>query len=332
MIQAKIIGTGSYAPKKILTNHDLEKMVDTSDEWIKTRTGISERRIADKNEACSDLAIKASKKALKQAKIKPKDLDLILVATATPDMLFPSTACMVQLGIGAKNAFACDISAACSGFIYGLSIAEQYIKSGRYQTVLLVGSEIFSRIVNWEDRSTCVLFGDGAGAVVIQAEKVRKNEGILSTHLHSDGHYYDLLLVPGGGSRLPISKKMINEKKQFIKMKGNETFKVAVRFMVSATKEAINHNGFTMEDIKLVIPHQANKRIIDAVAKKLNLPREKVFMNLMKYGNTSAASIPIALDEAVLEKRIKKGDIVLLTAFGAGFTWGSAIIKWSLDN
>ena len=329
MIQAKIIGTGSYAPDKILTNFDLEKMVDTSDEWIKTRTGISERRIADEKEACSDLAIKASKKALKQAGIKSKDLDLILVATATPDMLFPSTACMVQLGIGAKNAFAYDLSAACSGFIYGLSVTEQYIKSGRHKTILLIGSEIFSRIINWNDRSTCVLFGDGAGAVVIQAEMARKKGGILSTHLHSDGHYYDLLFVPGGGSRLPISEKMIREKKNFIKMKGNETFKIAVRFMVNAAKEAISHNNYTIDDIKLIIPHQANKRIIDAVAKKLSLPEKKMFVNLKKYGNTSAASIPLALNEAVQEKRIKKDDIILLTAFGAGFTWGSALIKWS---
>ncbi len=329
MIQAKIIGTGFYAPDKILTNFDLEKMVDTSDEWIKTRTGISERRIANEKEACSDLAIKASKIALKKAEIKSKDLDLILVATATPDMLFPSTACMVQLGIGAKNAFAYDLSAACSGFIYGLSIAEQYIKSGRYKTILLIGSEIFSRITDWNDRSTCILFGDGAGAVVIRAEMTRKKEGILSTHLHSDGHYHDLLYIPGGGSRLPISEKIINEKKHFLKMKGNETFKVAVRFMVNAAREAINYNGYAVEDIHLVIPHQANKRIIDAVAKKLNLPEEKVFVNVMKYGNTSAASIPIALDEAVQKKRIKKNDIILLTAFGAGFTWGSALIKWS---
>lgn len=328
MIQAKIIGTGSYVPDKVLTNFDIEKMVDTSDEWIKTRTGISERRIADEKEACSDLAVNASKKALKQAGIKAKDIDLILVATATPDMLFPSTACMVQLGIGAKNAFAYDLSAACSGFIYGLSAAEQYIKSGRYKTILLIGSEIFSRITNWNDRSTCVLFGDGAGAVVIRAKMIKKKEGILSTHLHSDGHYHDLLFVPGGGSRIPISEKMIHEKKHLIKMKGNETFKIAVRFMVNAAKEAIDHNGYTIEDINLIIPHQANKRIIDAVAKKLSLPEEKVFVNLMKYGNTSAASIPLALDEAVREKRIKKDDIILMTAFGAGFTWGSALIKW----
>tara|TARA_B100000959_G_scaffold207448_1_gene217652 strand:- start:287 stop:1285 length:999 start_codon:yes stop_codon:yes gene_type:complete len=332
MIQANIVGTGSYVPDKVLTNFDIEKMVDTSDEWIKTRTGISERRIANKKEACSDLAVKASKKALKHAGIKAKDIDMILVATATPDMLFPSTACMVQLGIGAKNAFAYDLSAACSGFVYGLSVAEQYIKSERYKTILLIGSEIFSRITNWNDRSTCILFGDGAGAVVVRAEMIRKKEGILSTHLHSDGHYHDLLFVPGGGSRRPISEKIINEKEHLIKMKGNETFKVAVRFMVNAAREAISYNDYTIEDINLVIPHQANKRIIDAVAKKLNLPEEKIFVNVMKYGNTSAASIPLALDEAVREKRIKKNDIVLLTAFGAGFTWGSAIIKWSLDG
>ncbi len=330
MINAKITGTGSYTPKKILTNFDLEKMVDTSDDWIKTRTGISERRIAEKNEACSDLSIKASKIALKEAGIKAKILDMILVATVTPDMLFPSTACLVQVEIGAKNAFAYDISAACSGFIYALSIAEQYIKSGRYKNILVIGSEVFSRIVDWSDRSTCVLFGDGAGAVVIQAENDRKKGGILSTHLHSDGNYNDFLFVPAGGSRLPLSKND-NYLKHYIKMKGNETFKVAVRSMVSSAKEAISYNHFTMEDINLLIPHQANKRIIDAVVKKLNLPIEKVFINLMKYGNTSAASIPIALDEAIKEKRIKNGDIVLLAAFGAGLTWGSAILKCSLD-
>ncbi len=329
MINAKIIGTGSYTPKKILTNFDLEKIVDTTDDWIKTRTGISERRVAEKSEACSDLAINASKKALENAGIKPKHLDLILVATVTPDMLFPSTACMVQLGIGAKNAFAYDLSAACSGFIYGLSIAEQYIKSGRYKNILLIGSEIFSRILNWSDRSTCVLFGDGAGAVVIQAENSKKKEGVLSTHLYSDGQYYDFLLVPAGGSRLPLAENTIGDENQFVKMKGNETFKVAVRLMVNAAKEALKYNDCKLEDINLLIPHQANKRIIDAVIKKLNLPEEKVFLNLSKYGNTSAASIPLALDEAARENKLKPGDILLLTAFGAGFTWGSSIIKWS---
>lgn len=329
MIKAKITGIGSYAPENILTNLDLEKSVDTSDEWIKSRTGISERRIASKNEACSDLAIKASKIALKEAGVKAKDIDLIIVATVTPDMLFPSTACLVQKEIGAKNAFAYDLSAACSGFIYGISIAEQFIKSGRYKNILLIGSDVFSRIVNWNDRSTCVLFGDGAGAVIIEAENGRKKDGILSTHLYSDGHYHDFLFVPGGGSRIPVSEITNDNEKCFIKMKGNEIFKVAVRFMVSAAREAISYNGLAIEDIDLFIPHQANKRIIDAVAKKLKLPEEKIFTNLMKYGNTSAASIPIALDEAVKEKRIKNGDIVLLTAFGAGLTWGSTIIKWS---
>lgn len=329
MIKAKITGIGSYAPENILTNLDLEKSVDTSDEWIKSRTGISERRIASKNEACSDLAIKASKIALKEAGVKAKDIDLIIVATVTPDMLFPSTACLVQKEIGAKNAFAYDLSAACSGFIYGISIAEQFIKSGRYKNILLIGSDVFSRIVNWNDRSTCVLFGDGAGAVIIEAENGRKKDGILSTHLYSDGHYHDFLFVPGGGSRIPVSEITNDNEKCFIKMKGNEIFKVAVRFMVSAAREAISYNGLAIEDIDLFIPHQANKRIIDAVAKKLKLPEEKIFTNLMKYGNTSAASIPIALDEAVKEKRIKNGDIVLLVAFGAGLTWGSTIIKWS---
>jgi 3-oxoacyl-[acyl-carrier-protein] synthase-3 len=331
MIKAKITSVGSYAPKQILTNFDIEKKVDTSDEWIRTRTGISERRVADKKEACSDLAIEASKIALKRADIKAKNLDLVLVATVTPDMLFPSTACLVQVAIGAKNAFAFDLSAACSGFIYGLSVAEQYIKSGRYKNILLVGSDIFSRIIDWKDRSTCVLFGDGAGAVIIQAEKGRKKDGILSTHLYSDGHYYDYLLVPSSGSRLPSPDKDSSKQENFVKMKGNETFKVAVRFMAKAAKEAISYNNLTLDDINIFIPHQANKRIVDAVAKKLNLPLKKVFINLMRYGNTSAASIPLALDEALQEKRIIKGDIVLLSAFGGGLTWGSSVIKWSAD-
>ncbi len=311
MTWAKITGTGSYLPEKVLSNRDLEKMVDTSEEWIITRTGIRERRIADKKDVSSTLGIKAARKAMEKADVKAKDLELILVATATPDVVFPSTAAYIQKGLHAKNAVAFDFTAACTGFIFGLSIAEQYIKTNQYKTVLLVGTEIMSGIVDWTDRKTCVLFGDGAGAVVIQSS--RKDQGILSTHIHTDGSYSDFLFV---------------QNSNFIRMKGNETFKVAVNFMSKVAKEALEKNGLTVSDIDLLIPHQANKRIIEAIAKKLAVPSEKVFMNLEKYGNTSAASIPIALDEAVRENKLKQGDLALLLAFGGGLTWGASIIRW----
>jgi len=325
-IRSRIIGVGSYVPKNVLTNFDLEKMVDTSDEWILDRTGIRERRIASADEATSDLAFEASRIALKDAGIKPGDIDFIIVATVTPDMLFPSTACIVQQKLGISGMFAFDISAACSGFIYALSVADQYIKSGLYRTGLVIGADVFSRLVDWTDRSTCVLFGDGAGAVVLQGDN--GSRGIISTHLHSDGTLWDLLYVPGGGSRNPPSESMLQKRLQYIKMRGNETFKVAVNTLSEAIREVLKYNGLTPEDIKLFIPHQANSRIIQAVCKKLDLPMEKFKMNLDIYGNTSAASIPIALHEAVMEGRVADGDYILLEAFGGGLTWGSALIEW----
>jgi len=325
-IRSRIIGTGSYLPLRVLSNKDLEKMVDTSDAWIVERTGISERRIASEDEAASDLACYAAEKAINDGGIKPSDIDFIIVATVTPDMLFPSTACLVQNRLGAKRAFAFDLSAACSGFIYALSVADQYIKSGMYQTGLVIGSDVFSKVTDWTDRNTCVLFGDGAGAVILKADTGDK--GIVSSHLYSDGTSWDMLYVPGGGSRIPPGEDMINNRQQFVKMRGNETFKVAVNTMCASINDALKSNGLTANDIKLFIPHQANLRIIQAIGKKLNVPMERFMINLDRYGNTSAASIPIALDEAVKEGRIEEGDNILLEAFGGGLTWGAALIKW----
>ncbi|MFV1951164.1 MAG: beta-ketoacyl-ACP synthase III [Nitrospinota bacterium] len=326
-MRAKIIGTGSYVPEKIITNHDLEKMVDTTDEWIRTRTGMVERRIASKKEAASDLAIIAAKRALKDAGVKAKDIDLIILATATPDMLFPSTACIVQAALGIKGSGAFDISAACTGFIYALSITEQYIKSRKYKTILLITSELLTRYIDWTDKSTCVLFGDGAAAMVIQSTNNRKS-GIISTSIHADGSYADSLFVQGGGSRCVVSHESVDKKLHFVKMKGNETFKMAVKAMTASAQEALSYNGFSVNDIDLLIPHQANIRIMNAVSKKIGLPSEKVYVNIEKYGNTSAVSIPLALDEAVKEGRVSKGDLVLMVAFGGGLTWGSALIRW----
>ena len=325
-IRSRIIGTGSYLPLRVLSNKDLEKMVDTSDAWIVERTGISERRIASEDEAASDLACHAAEKAINDGGIKPSDIDFIIVATVTPDMLFPSTACLVQNRLGAKRAFAFDLSAACSGFIYALSVADQYIKSGMYQTGLVIGSDVFSKVTDWTDRNTCVLFGDGAGAVILKADT--GEQGIVSSHLYSDGTSWDMLYVPGGGSRIPPGEDMINNRQQFVKMRGNETFKVAVNTMCASINDALKSNGLTANDIKLFIPHQANLRIIQAIGKKLNVPMERFMINLDRYGNTSAASIPIALDEAVKEGRIEEGDNILLEAFGGGLTWGAALIKW----
>ena len=325
-IRSRIIGTGSYLPLRVLSNKDLEKMVDTSDAWIVERTGISERRIASEDEAASDLACHAAEKALNDGGVKPSDIDFIIVATVTPDMLFPSTACLVQNRLGAKRAFAFDLSAACSGFIYALSVADQYIKSGMYQTGLVIGSDVFSKVTDWTDRNTCVLFGDGAGAVILKADT--GEQGIVSSHLYSDGTSWDMLYVPGGGSRIPPGVDMINNRQQFVKMRGNETLKVAVNTMCASINDALKSNGLTANDIKLFIPHQANLRIIQAIGKKLNVPMERFMINLDRYGNTSAASIPIALDEAVKEGRIEEGDNILLEAFGGGLTWGAALIKW----
>ncbi|MDH5624804.1 MAG: ketoacyl-ACP synthase III [Nitrospira sp.] len=324
-MKSRIAGTGSYAPAKILTNADLERMVATSDEWIRERTGIRERRIAAAGEACSDLAVQAGKRALEAAGLPAADLDLVLVATCTGDYPLPSTACLVQHQLGATKAAACDISAACCGFVYALSVADAYVKAGM-RHVLVIGSEVMSAITDWTDRNTCVLFGDGAGAAVVSAGDGER--GILSTHLRSDGNLNDLIAVPGGGSRMPPSEKTIAERMQCIKMKGHETFKVAVRNLEEIARETLAANHLHMKDLDLYIPHQANLRILTAVMERLGLPAEKVMLNLDRYGNTSAASIPIALDEAVRAGRIKDGSLVMLGAFGAGLTWASAMIRW----
>jgi len=328
LYQAELAGTGSYLPEKILTNFDLEKQLDTSDEWIRTRTGILERRIASKEESSSVLAAHAARKALESAKIKAEELDIIIVCTSTPDVLFPSTACYVQKEIGATGSAAFDISAVCSGFVYGLSIAEQYIKSGRYRHVLVVGSEVNSRIVDWTDRSTCILFGDGAGAVVMKRKETSEPCGLLSSHIYSDGNLTSLIEVPKAIGRFEVSGANGHQEKFCIKMSGNATFKVAVKRMTEVCLEALDYNKLSRDDIDLIVPHQANKRIIDAVVKKLGVSSEKVFINIHKYGNTSAASIPIAVDEAKREGRIQPGCRMLLMVVGAGLTWGAAVVKW----
>lgn len=325
MRRVGVIGIGEYLPKKVLTNADLEKIVDTSDEWITTRTGIKQRRLAAKHEATSDVATKAALQALNYAKIKPQELDLIIVATITPDMQFPSTACFVQANLGARQAVCFDISAACAGFVYGIVIAQQFIARGTYRNALVIGSEVLSSITDWKDRNTCVLFGDGAGAVVLGNVG---SGGILSTYLGSDGTNTGLLMMPAGGSRNPASCETVEKRLHYIKMRGNELFKLAVKLMSDAAQAALDRAGLKHSDIDLVIPHQANIRILMAMAKRLGIPSDKIYLNIEKYGNMSSASIAIALCEAVKEGRIKKGDIVLLDAFGAGLCWGACVIKW----
>jgi len=321
-----IIGTGSYVPDKILSNEDLSRMVNTSDEWITTRTGIKERRIAAKDEHTSDMAAKAALKALEQAKISPTEIDLLLVATATPDMLFPATACFVQKKIGATKAACLDISAACAGFIFGLEIAQQFITSHTYDTVLVIGAEKLTSITNWTDRNTCVLFGDGAGAAVLRHRG--SAHGVISTHIGSDGQYSDILFMPGGGSRCPITRDNVDLNLATIHMTGKEVYKQAVTAMLSAARKALQDAGLSIEDISCVIPHQANLRIIEAIADRLGIPLEKFYVNLDKYGNTSAAAVAMALDEANRSGRIKAGDYVLMVVFGGGLTWASTVIEW----
>jgi 3-oxoacyl-[acyl-carrier-protein] synthase III len=321
----KVLGTGSYTPEKILTNADLEKMVETTDEWITTRTGIKERHIAAENQATSDLAIEAAKKAIAEAKIKPEDIDLIIVATVTPDMYHPSTACFVQKGLGAAKASAFDVSAACSGFVYGLNIAKNFIENGGAKIVLLIGAETLTRQTDWTDRNTCVLFGDGAGAILLGATE--GPSAVLSTYTGADGNYWELLYNPGCGSRNPASQKVLDERLPFIKMAGKETFKVAVMKMSEAADKAIELAGIKYEDLALLIPHQANMRIIEAIAKRADFPMEKVYVNIHRYGNMSSATTIVALDEARKSGKVKAGDIVELVAFGGGFTWGAAVIK-----
>ncbi|SHH09112.1 beta-ketoacyl-ACP synthase III [Tepidibacter thalassicus] len=326
--RAGIIGLGSCVPEKVLTNFDLEKMVDTSDEWIVTRTGIKKRRVADENTATSDLATIAAQKAIKSAGISAEEIDLIIVATVTPDMAFPSTACIIQKNIGAVNAATFDLEAGCSGFIYAMSVGKNFIETGMYKKVLIIGAETLSKILDWKDRNTCVLFGDGAGAAVLG--EVKENEGILSTTLGADGAGGECLNMPAGGSRMPASIDTVENRLHYIKMAGSDVFKFAVRIMPKASKEALELAGLGLEDIDYLVPHQANIRIIEAAAKRLKVDMDKVYVNLDEYGNMSAASIPVALDEAYRKEKIKKGDNVVLVGFGAGLTWGSAVIKWSI--
>lgn len=329
--RAKVIGTGSYLPEKRLTNDELTKLVDTSDEWISSRTGILERHIAAEGEFTSDLAAQAGLKALEAAGLSPEELDLIVCATSTPDLVFPATATIVQRKIGAMNAKApaFDVQAVCTGFVYGLSIADQFIRSGMSKKVLVIGAETFSRIMDWEDRNTCVVFGDGAGAVVLEAVNGESPSGILSTHMHADGSHVDLLHVTGGVSRgRPEGFDVRHDALGFVDMQGNEVFKHAVKAMGAVAEEALAFNGLTVADVDWFIPHQANRRILQATAKRINLPEDKVIMTLDHHGNTSAASVPLALDEAVRDGRIKPGHLVLLDAFGGGFTWASALIRW----
>ncbi|KAF0221680.1 MAG: 3-oxoacyl-acyl-carrier-protein synthase [Geobacteraceae bacterium] len=326
MVHAKITGTGSAVPDKVLTNNDIEKLVDTSDEWIITRTGIKQRHIAAEGEYTSTFATRAAENALQMAGVKPDELDLIVLATVTPDFPFPATACLVQNNLRASKAAAFDISAACSGFLYGLAMVEKFIRTGAARKALVIGAEVLSRIVDWTDRNTCCLFGDGAGAVVVEASEDEK--GILSTHIHSDGSYWDLLYQPGTGNRNPAVRKTLDEKLIYINMQGNEVFKLAVRAMEEAALEALAANNLSGSDINIFIPHQANRRIIDAIGKRLGLNGEQVFVNLERYGNTSSASIPLALDEANRSGKIKDDDIILFDAFGGGLTWSSALVRW----
>jgi 3-oxoacyl-[acyl-carrier-protein] synthase III len=321
-----ILGVGSYVPKKVLTNSDLEKTVDTSDEWITTRTGIKERRIAAEHEFTSDLATAAALRALENAGVTPDQIDLIIVATITPDMPFPSTACLVQQKIGARRAAAFDIEAACSGFIYGLEIGQQFIMSRTYDTVLVIGAEKLSTIIDWKDRNTCVLFGDGAGAAVLQHRP--QAHGLLTACMGADGTKGALLSMPGGGSRCPATLDSVAARLHHLRMDGKETFKSAVNAMCTAGQEALRRCELDITQIKCVIPHQANRRIIDAVSDRLGVVPEQLFVNLERYGNTSAASVAIALDEAVQSGRIQRGDLVLMVVFGAGLTWGAAVIEW----
>ncbi len=316
---SRIIGTGSYLPEKILTNHDLERMVDTSDEWIRTRTGITERHIAREDQAASDLALIASQNAMNAAGVTTKDIDLIIVATTTPDMVFPSTACILQNKLGIENCPAFDVQAVCSGFVYALATADMFVSSGKCRNALVVGSEIYSKIIDWNDRSTCVLFGDGAGAVVLSQSD---QPGILSSHLHASGNYSNVLSVPGSISGGKVQGN------PYINMEGNTVFKFAVKVLEEVVQEAVTKNNLQTTDIDWLIPHQANIRIIQSTAKKLGIPMDKVVVAVDKHGNTSAASIPLALDIAVRDGRIHPGQLVLLEGVGGGFTWGAVLLRW----
>lgn len=328
LYRSRVAGIGSYLPEKILTNHDLEKIVETSDQWIVERTGIERRHIAAENQGTSDLCLHASQRALKDANLNPKDIDMIIVGTVTGDRQMPSTACYLQSKLGAGNVMAFDLNAACSGFLYGLSIADQFIRTGMYKNILVVGAEVLHRFMDYKDRETCILFGDGAGAwIVSRAEKNDPNI-IESTHLHADGDLAELLTLPGGGSLMPQSQYVIDNRLNFVQMKGREIFKNAVRTMALCCKEALAENNVSPDQIDWIVPHQANKRIIEAVAHQFDFPMERVIVYLQETGNTSAASIPLAFDWAVKTGKIKRGQTILLTAFGAGLTSGSVLLRY----
>ncbi|MGI8542009.1 MAG: beta-ketoacyl-ACP synthase III [Aridibacter sp.] len=325
-MNAGILGTGHDYPKGVLTNADLEKLVDTSDEWITTRTGIKQRHIASDDEYTSQFGVRAAQKALESAKLKPTDIEIIICATTSPDQILPSTGCLIQKELGATNAAAMDLFAACSGFLYGLTMVESMIRTGQIKNALVIGAEVLTKYVDYTDRSTCVIFGDGAGAAVLGP--VADDKGILATKILSDGRYEEQLYSPGGGTKLGLTHETIDNRDNFFKMRGNELFKVAVRSMAKVSKEMMDKAGYKIDDLKIVIPHQANQRITDAVASRLKVPEEKVYSNIAEHGNTSSASIPIALDECLTEGKIVEGDLVLMTAFGGGATWGSTIIRF----
>lgn len=322
-MNSKITGTGSYLPEKVLTNHDLEKMVDTSHDWIVERTGIEERHIAEKGQTTCDLAEVAAHNAIEMAGINVDDIDLIVFATTTPDLIFPSTACLLQERLGIRGCTAFDVQAVCTGFVYALGVADKFIKSGSHKCVLVIGAETMSNIIDWTDRGTCILFADGAGAVVLEATE--EDQGILSTHLHADGNYKELLKTNGGVSSTP---GLLESGGVFLEMKGNEVFRIAVNTLGRIVDETLEHNNLQKSDVDWLVPHQANIRIIKATAKKLKMSMDQVVVTVDKHGNTSAASIPLALDVAVRDGRIKRGETILLEAFGGGFTWGSALIKF----
>ena len=325
-IRAGILGTGHSYPEGILTNADLEKIVETSDDWITTRTGIKQRRKAAPGEYTSLFAVRAARQAIERAKLDPADIDLILCATVTPDQILPSTGCLIQAELGANKAAAMDVVAACSGFLYGVTLANAMIRTGQSRHALVIGAEVLTQYVDYSDRQTCVLFGDGAGAAVLG--RIEGDRGILATQIRSDGRYEEQLYSPGGGTRKPASAETLAAGDHFFKMKGNELFKVAVRSMADVSREVLDEAGLTADDVKLFIPHQANQRITDAVANKLNVEEARVYSNIAMHGNTSSASIPIALDECVEAGRIKSGDLVLLASFGGGVTWGGVLMRW----
>jgi 3-oxoacyl-[acyl-carrier-protein] synthase-3 len=326
MKRAQIVGIGAYAPQRVMTNSELEKLIDTTDEWIVQRTGIRERHIVDDNEGPSDLALRAARQALDRAGVGPEEIDLIVVGTTAGDMLFPTTANLLQHRLGCRNAGSMDVYAACSGSVYSLSVGAQYIQTGKYETVLCVGAECLSRITDFTDRGTCILLADAAGAAVLRPSD--GEAGIIDTDLYSDGRYGELLMLPAGGARYPATHETVDKGMHFAKMKGNEVFKVAVRMFGDCAQRILERNGFKPTDIDLFVPHQANLRIIEAAVKRLGLPMERVIVNVERYGNTGAASVYVALEEAWATKRLRPGDLVLLAAFGGGFTWGAALLRW----